>query len=79
MKSERGIVNVENKKFTVVTSFDISSAFPTLSTEIVLKKLKMLGMENNSIQWFSSYFDYRILTTKVGDATSNEISKTTTV
>ena len=67
------IMNAEKGKFTVVTSYDLSAAFPTLNTEIVMKKMKELGIQENTIKWFENYLDFRILTTKVGEEISNQI------
>ena len=67
------ILNAEKGKYTVITSFDLTAAFPTLSTEIVMNKMKLLGIKQNTIDWFKDYLDYRILSTKVGDEISDKI------
>ena len=59
------ILNAEKGNFTVVTSFDISSAFPCLDTKLVIQKMKSLGVQQKSLEWFENYLDFRIITTKV--------------
>ena len=43
------------------------------STEIVMNKMKLLEMKQNTIDWFKDYLDYRILSTKLGDEISDKI------
>ena len=59
------IKNRENNKFTIITSFDISAAFPTLSTDIALKKMKELGVTESTLNWLKSYLDFRVLQTSI--------------
>ena len=35
--------------------------------------MKIYGVDNNSLKWFESYLNYRIVTTKIGNATSERI------
>ena len=64
----RWLLNIDNKKYIIVTSFDMKSAFPTLDTNLVLEKMRIYGVSNDTIKWFKSYLDYRIISTRVGDA-----------
>ena len=70
------LVNIVKGNYTVITSFDLAAAFPTLSTPLAMKKMKIYGLDDNSLKWFESYLNYRIVTTKVGNSMSNEIRKT---
>ena len=67
------LLNIDKGLYTVITSFDLASAFSTLSIPLVLKKMKIYGVDNNSLKWFESYLNYRIVTTKIGNATSERI------
>ena len=67
------LLNIDNKKYTVVTSFDLKSAFPTLDTNLVLEKMRIYGVSNDTIKWFKTYLDYRIISTRLVDAISDEI------
>ena len=69
----RWLMNIDSKKFTIVTSFDLKSAFPTLDTNLVLEKMKIYGASDNTIKWLKSFLDYPIISTRVGDAISDEI------
>ena len=44
------LLNIDNKKYTVVTSFDLKSAFPTLDTNLVLEKMKIYGVSSDTIK-----------------------------
>ena len=67
------LLNIDKGLYTVITSFDLASAFSTLSIPLVLKKMKIYGVDKNSLKWFESYSNYRIVTTKIGNATSKRI------
>ena len=67
------LLNIDKGLYTVITSFDLASAFSTLSIPLVLKKMKIYGVDNNSLKWFESYLNYKIVTTKIGNATSERI------
>ena len=51
----------------------MSSAFPSVDVDSVLKKMEAIGVQQNSLKWFANYFDYRIVTTKVDDEISDKI------
>ena len=49
----------EKKKEILVLLYDLSSAFDTVSHEILLKKLQIYGFCKSSIKWLMSYLDNR--------------------
>ena len=61
----------DRNEYTVIVSLDLSSAFPCLSPSILCSKMEALGITQDSLKWFKSYFDYRRVITKVGNAKSN--------
>ena len=46
-------------KFTLGVFIDLSKAFDTVNHNILLNKLSLYGIKNNSLQWFSSYLSDR--------------------
>ena len=42
-------------KYTLGVFIDLSKAFDTVDHNILLKKLSLYGIKNNSLKWFSSY------------------------
>ena len=65
------VKNRDRNEYTVIVSLDLSSAFPCLSPSILCSKMEALGITQDSLKWFKSYFDYRRVITKVGNAKSN--------
>ena len=49
----------EMKKEILVVLYDLSSAFDTVSHEILLTKLKIYGLNENAIKWVKSYLENR--------------------
>ena len=46
-------------KYTLGVFIDLSKAFDTVNYNILLKKLKLYGIENNGLKWFTSYLSRR--------------------
>ena len=44
----------ENKKEIMVLLYDLSSAFDTVSHEMLLTKLEIYGLDSNAIRWMKS-------------------------
>ena len=45
----------ESKKEILVLLYDISSAFDTVSHDILLKKLEIYGLDTHTLKWVKSY------------------------
>ena len=54
-------------KYTLSIFIDLSKAFDTLDHNILLKKLSLYGIRNNSLKWFSSYLSNRKQFIQAGD------------
>ena len=67
------VINKDKKKYTVITSFGLKAAFPTLSIDILLSKMKSLGFDQKSINWFEDYLSYRDIRVKVMDIMSDKL------
>ena len=46
-------------KYTLGVFIDLSKAFDTVNHNILLKKLKLYGIANNNLKWFTSYLSQR--------------------
>ena len=46
-------------KFTLGVFIDLSKAFDTVNHNILLNRLSLYGIKNNSLKWFSSYLSDR--------------------
>ena len=47
------------KKEVLVLLYDLSSAFDTVSHQILISKLKLYGFDKNALKWMESYFNDR--------------------
>ena len=43
------LLNIDKELYTVITSFDLASAFSTLSITLVLKRMTIYGVDKNSL------------------------------
>ena len=57
---------------TYVVFLDLKKAFDTVSHKILLNKLQVLGLDQNSILWFKSYLHNRTQKTIINNETSSE-------
>ena len=60
--------HIDNKHIPLCLFLDLSKAFDTINFDIMLLKLRHLGINNMAINWFSSYLntDSTMLTSKTG-------------
>ena len=49
----------ERNKEKILLLYDLSSAFDTVSHEILLKKLKIYGLDEHELKWMKSYLHER--------------------
>ena len=55
----RTLPAINNKQFALCVFLDFSACFDTISRDILLHKLTLYGIHNNSIEFLSSYFHNR--------------------
>ena len=61
---------IDEKKYVAIASLDLSKAFDSIDHHLLLEKLKMTGLEGNSLEWISSYLSNRSQCTKFENYTS---------
>ena len=64
-------LNIDRKLLSGVVFLDLKKAFDTVDHDILLKKLSMYGLDENTIAWFESYLKNRAQRTKVNGHLSN--------
>ena len=62
--------NMDNGLVTGAVFLDLSKAFDTVDHQLLLKKLRSLGLDNNSMDWFKSYLSAREQVVSIGNCLS---------
>ena len=52
-------VNTNNRKDSYLVYLDLKKAFDTVSHEILINKLGNIGLDHNTVKWFTSYLENR--------------------
>ena len=66
--------NFRAGKSQVITCFDLSAAFDTLSSSIYCAKLKHYGFDSKSIKWFQPYMENRKQVVMIGATISDQVT-----
>ena len=64
------IENTEIKETTGVLFWDLSAAFDTLDTDLMIRKLKLYGCDQKTCKWFNSFLTGRSQMVKIGKTLS---------
>ena len=67
--------NTEDEKITGVLFWDLSAAFNTLNSDLLIKKLKLYGCDTKTCKWFNSFLMGREQMVRIG----KHISRTTPI
>ena len=67
-------LNLNKNKDTYIVYLDLKKAFDTVSHEILINKLEILGLDQNTILWFKSYLGERSQKTIVDNKCSSELT-----
>ena len=66
--------NYRSGRSTIVTCFDLSAAFDTLSPSIFCSKLKLYGFDSKSVNWFKTYMENRRQVVMIGATISEQLT-----
>ena len=66
--------DLNDKKFVIGIFLDLKKAFDTVSHDILLSKLKKLGISGTPLKWFTSYLSNRTQFTEIRGCKSNELA-----
>ena len=64
---------INNSELTLAVFIDFKKAFDTLDHNILLLKMKHLGLKDNAIKWFKNYLHGRTQCTVANDITSDPL------
>lgn len=64
--------SIDNDKVVLVVFLDLKRAFETVSRQLLISKLKKLGLEGPVLDWFKSYLQNRKQKVKFGGSISRE-------
>ena len=63
--------NIDIRNINAVIFLDLKKAFDTVGHEIILSKLDVYGISENSFKWFQSYLENRLQQCSVGGSLSD--------
>jgi retron-type reverse transcriptase len=66
------LMNMDRGKVSGVIYLDLKKAFDTINHAILLQKLKWIGVDSKSLQWFQSYLSHHTQKTVVNNCYSNQ-------
>ena len=64
---------IDQKKVTAVILLDMSKAFDSINHEILLNKLKHVGVSSSCLSWFKSYLSERYQTVRINSTLSDKL------
>ena len=65
--------NADNGLITASVFLDLSKAFDTVDHNILLRKLKLIGLDSKSLNWFESYLTNRLQKTSISNTLSSPL------
>ena len=66
--------NTEKGQITGVMLWDLSAAFDTLDTDILIKKMELYGFSKLTRNWFESFLTNRSQKVKIGSQVSKSVN-----
>ena len=65
--------NADNGLITASVFLDLSKAFDTVDHNILLRKLKLIGLDSKSLNWVESYLSNRFQKTSISNTLSSPL------
>ena len=65
---------LDKKKIVIAVFLDLKRAFETIDRELLIKKMKLNGFDNEVISWFSSFLTNRTQCTKFNEFMSSKLA-----
>ena len=65
--------SADNGLITASVFLDLSKAFDTVDHNILLRKLKLIGLDSESLNWFESYLSNRLQKTSINNTLSSSL------
>ena len=65
--------NADNGLITASVFLDLNEAFDTVDHNILLRKLKLIGLDSKSLNWFESYLSNRLQKTSISNTLSSPL------
>ena len=70
---------MDKKKLPAAVFLDMSKAFDSLNCELLIQKLRHIGLSRQAILWFQSYLSSRYQTVRINSSLSDFLPVTTGV
>jgi hypothetical protein len=65
--------HMDKKQVTGVVYLDLKKAFDTVNHQVLMKKLKCLGVHGRTLSWFQSFLSNRSQQTVIGNSLSDSL------
>ena len=64
---------IDEKKISILVLMEMSKAFDTINLNILLFRIRSLGVSPPALDWFKSYFNVRYQYVRIGDVVSQSL------
>ena len=72
--SDEILKNMDEKRISVVVLLDMTKAFDSIRHDILIAKLRRIGISPSALAWFSSYLSGRKQVVRIGNAISEQLA-----
>jgi isopentenyl phosphate kinase len=70
---QSGLKGIDQRKVTAVVYLDMSKAFDSVIHEILLNKLKAIGLSPSAVSWIRSYLSHRFQAVRLNSTLSDAL------